>query len=273
MTVEAMTVESNSTANGTPTTFIGSCNVPYTINANPQYGVPVYSYNWSTGQTVQSFVDVQSANGTYTYTCTVTDACGQTSVSTVQVLINDCPLPVELISFTGQNKDEHNLLKWTTGSEINSDYFEIQKSENGFDFQTIGMAKGAGNSNREINYEFRDYDPFAGLNYYRLKQVDFNGDVNWSNVITVKVKGSFDLGVYPNPTKDEVTVSFEYNQSSPGEIRIIDMMGRTVYAAGLSAQKGQNNLLLDLSQHSKGLYFITITVEKEVYKAMVMKER
>jgi hypothetical protein len=85
-------------------------------------------------------------------------------------------LPVELVSFEGQNIDEINFLDWETASESNSDIFEIEWSVDGEFWRPIGDVKAAGNSTESITYNFKHEDYQKGLNYYRLVQIDYNGD-------------------------------------------------------------------------------------------------
>ncbi len=96
-------------------------------------------------------------------------------------------LPIELLNFTGWYNGEENELHWTTASEINSDFFEVQKSTDGINFYTIGNVDAAGYSTAELNYLFYDDDPIVGINYYKLRMVDFNGDYEYSNTIAIRV--------------------------------------------------------------------------------------
>ncbi len=96
------------------------------------------------------------------------------------------PLPVELISFNGINLGNKNELKWTTAAETDNDYFVIQRSADGNNFESLKEIPGAGNSTSRVDYSFIDTNPFEGINYYRLKQVDFSGNYRYSEIITLK---------------------------------------------------------------------------------------
>lgn len=85
----------------------------------------------------------------------------------VKLLSSGVPLPIELLSFTGEAKDGYNILRWTTASETNNDYFTILKSTDGDNFEPIAIIKGAGNSIQNLNYSFIDKNLFAGINYYK----------------------------------------------------------------------------------------------------------
>jgi hypothetical protein len=102
-------------------------------------------------------------------------------------------LPIELVSFSGEKKDNRNILNWTTASEINNAFFTVEKSYNGIDFEWVGTQEGTSPSTQIINYSLSDYDVLETLNYYRLKQTDFDGKFEYSNTISIdnRVDNSF----------------------------------------------------------------------------------
>jgi|GEM_PF-1552241 len=130
------------------------------------------------------------------------------------LVINEAILPVELSDFRGSLYENSSvLLEWTTRSEKNNSHFEIERSLDGKVFRSIGRVEGQGEGDEVQHYSFIDRNPVAGLNYYRLKQVD-KGEAGFdlSNVISVRVEGSLD--VYPNPTSDRVKIkSLDENKS------------------------------------------------------------
>jgi hypothetical protein len=94
-------------------------------------------------------------------------------------------LPIELVAFYGDKKEGENILNWTTASEINNSFFTIEKSYNGFDFEFVGTQEGSSPSMQIINYTLSDYNVLETLNYYRLKQTDFDGKFEYSNTISI----------------------------------------------------------------------------------------
>ena len=94
-------------------------------------------------------------------------------------------LPIELVTFNGQKENRSNLLKWTTNSESNNDYFTIEKTNDGSIFETIGLLKGAGKSVFKNEYELNDFNFQKTINYYRLKQTDFDGNSTLSEIISI----------------------------------------------------------------------------------------
>ncbi len=102
-------------------------------------------------------------------------------------------LPIELVSFSGEKKDNRNILNWTTASEINNAFFTVEKSYNGFDFEWVGRQEGTSPSTQIVNYSLTDYNILETINYYRLKQTDFDGKFEYSRHISIdnRVDDSF----------------------------------------------------------------------------------
>lgn len=122
-----------------------------------------------------------------------------------------CTLPIELISFTGKNNGDENILEWITATEINNDYFAIERSEDAINFIEIGKVDGAGNSLSIKRYSMVDNNP-SDLTYYKLIQTDFNGEYKTSEIIVVtKMSNDKDLkviGIY-NMMGQEVTEEYD----------------------------------------------------------------
>lgn len=176
-------------------------------------------------------------------------------------LATECAtLPVELVSFSGENKIEGNLLKWVTASEINNKGFEIEKSSNGKLFQKIGFVEGNTDSWQALNYSFTDPAPHS-LTYYRLKQIDWDGASTYSKIVVVQGKEQV-VAVYPNPSRGHVTIRAQ-NQNQPYSIK--NGQGVTVMASSVLPEK-------ELSTESlqDGIYFLT--VGSEVFKILVAND-
>jgi hypothetical protein len=176
----------------------------------------------------------------------------------------DNPLPVELLSFKGKETANGILLEWTTATEINNDFFNIEKSYDGTLFTTIGTVKGAGNSNSVISYSYHDNSPYSGVNYYRLKQTDFDGSYEFSYTIAVKYNTSQSaiFTIFPNPVT-EGKVNIHLTGARPEgsyEMLISDMYGRINHQRTLSTD--HNGTIqysaINLHQLSPGVYIIII---------------
>jgi hypothetical protein len=102
----------------------------------------------------------------------------------------NCVLPIELLYFNGKFNGKYNELKWSTATETNNDYFTIEKSKDGINWNKVIEVDGAGNSTSTLNYTFNDYSFSNTINYYRLKQTDFDGKFKYSNIIAIDNTGS-----------------------------------------------------------------------------------
>ncbi|MBJ7427487.1 MAG: T9SS type A sorting domain-containing protein, partial [Bacteroidia bacterium] len=174
-------------------------------------------------------------------------------------------LPVKLIRFNGAIANNITNLNWATSSEINNKGFEVQRSLDGADFETIGFVKGAGNSNAINKYAYNDnlsntnYEPTAAI-YYRLKQVDFDGSFEYSNTIVVKddiaIEFGNDITISPNPFTDGVQINFSQHQNAAVNVILVDALGREVYTKQVPSIIGNNVITIDnLNFLQNGIYF------------------
>lgn len=174
-------------------------------------------------------------------------------------------LPVELNTFTGVEENCAVKLAWTTLSETNNDYFKIEKSTNGNEFRPVGTVKGNGTTTQISSYSFVDSNP-SETNYYRLTQVDFNGDQTISETITIKSDCTPDnapiaiSSIFPNPVvQGPITIQlFSDIQTLNAAIMITDVMGRLVYTENTNIVEGTNKLTFDTDKLSSGTYFVKI---------------
>src|SRR5690606_10958019 len=153
--------------------------------------------------------------GVFPLTIRLTDALSEaTTLSIVIRLLGDepiiIPLPVELVYFTASVRNNQAHLEWLTASELDNDRFEIERSSDARRFEKIGTVKGKGTTSLETKYQFTDRTPVEGTVYYRLKQVDHDGQFAYSNVIAVTAKGlarELTTQAYPNPFRDNIKVT------------------------------------------------------------------
>jgi len=135
----------------------------------------------------------------------------------------DVPMPVTLLFFKGATKNEQVLLTWATASELNFDYFSIEKSSNGIDFSELEQVKGHGTTNERKDYKLVDNLPLIGRNYYRLKSVDFDGYTEYFNVVLVNFSGEKTVSIFPNPSDGKViTFAFNFAPEENTTITIFD---------------------------------------------------
>ncbi|MBI2966459.1 MAG: T9SS type A sorting domain-containing protein [Bacteroidetes bacterium] len=174
------------------------------------------------------------------------------------------PLPVGLLAFTGEHKNHVNILYWETGSETNNDFFTIERSVNGWEFTELGNIDGSGISNQPHNYQFTDDAPVEGLNYYRLKQTDFDGNFSFaSNIVVLKTNnktGETAFMIFPNPATNSISL---VNRSGIGQTTIIeikDISGRILLNTRSDLSNGSNPVIAEISltEFPEGIYFLTV---------------
>jgi len=173
-------------------------------------------------------------------------------------------LPVDLVEFKANDSGDGTVeLTWLTASEVNSDYYEVLRSEDGRDFVRIAEVKAAGFSDQNQYYSYRDHEPILNRNsYYRLKQFDYNGQHFYSEVKTLQVENyenSF-LNIFPNPASRSGCLFIDYftEEAMPNaKFQVLDMYGRTVlHNEQLSSEikQGFNKLVFDIHELSVGQY-------------------
>ncbi len=173
------------------------------------------------------------------------------------------PLPVVLKSFTASLASRSSvLLTWVTASELNNDYFEVQRSRDGRAFEKFAVVKGKGTTSLESTYELYDNNPLRGLNYYRLKQVDFDGKYAISQVVSMEVDadvtGLF-TEVFPNPTSENAFVRIESsNQQDPVRLRIFDPLGKVVFSTVIESVESQPYEIKLPETLPNGIYMVRI---------------
>jgi len=178
------------------------------------------------------------------------------------------PLPVELVAFTAQLRSEKVYLNWTTASERNNSGFEIQRTQNEQEFQTILTREGNGTTTARSTYEAVDNQPLKGVSYYRLKQNDNDGKFAYSPVVVVRNQSLTKATFYPNPTSGKLTISLPQEQvATVVKVRVTDLSGREVKTLMLPAT-GE----IDLSALQAGTYLITVGSGESQITRRVVKE-
>lgn len=182
------------------------------------------------------------------------------------------PLPIELTSFSCSNVNRNtNGLNWTTASESNNDYFAIERSSNGIEFNQIAKVNGAGNSLTTLNYAYNDVNPLNGLSYYRLKQVDFNGKFSYSDVCSVTNNGDGNISFYPNPVRTNLTIDYEFLEKPKSNvISVTDVTGKLVQ---VNSSFTDSKVTLDCSDLAEGIYFLKVLIgEKEIVNKFTVQK-
>jgi hypothetical protein len=168
--------------------------------------------------------------------------------------------PVELLDFTAYQVGESTVqLDWITAQEINNQEFQIERSLDGRLFKQIGQLEGAGNSDTERAYTYKDFSVPQTTIYYRLRQIDYDGEYSLSEIRQVVLSADFapQVDIFPNPTSEYVTVDAAVSPDRRFEVRMIDMAGRVVYMKRDVKLSG-NKLTIDVSSFSPDNYILQI---------------
>ncbi|SHJ45537.1 Por secretion system C-terminal sorting domain-containing protein [Reichenbachiella agariperforans] len=187
-------------------------------------------------------------------------------------------LPVELISFDAELITKSVKINWTTASELNNDRFEIERSADGESFEYIGQVAGNGTINEEIQYSYIDEQPYFGVAYYRLIQIDYDGTETIYGPVKIdndQFKQGIDVVLYPNPTpSDQINIRLNSgDENSKIAITIFNTTGHMVYQQIYDAQLGQQNIEIKPHGHLEtGLYHVRVQQKnQQVMKKLIVK--
>jgi len=178
----------------------------------------------------------------------------------------EVPLPIELLNFIAYVQDNWVNLEWQTASELNNDYFTIEKSKTANNWIIVTKVNGAGNSSSLLSYNATDQTPYNGISYYRLKQTDVDGKYEYSAIRAVNFEqNATEVIIYPNPTNNQITI--QANEQELTNIKIYNTLGQDVTNRIKQLSKSDNNIVIDLSSLTSGLYNVkTRTTANKVYK-------
>ena len=191
-----------------------------------------------------------------------------TPVNTVGPMAFSAFLPVELTQFTARANNDLVTLDWQTASEASSDFFEVQRSSDNRDFESIGELSAAGESVELLDYQFTDREPLKGTSYYRLRQVDYDGSEYFSKVVSVVLETPVVVSVFPNPTVGMLQVQFEEETGTDAQITLSDARGKILRNVVIG---NTYNHELNLETYPSGMYFLRITNKNRVQTIPVQK--
>ena len=190
------------------------------------------------------------------------------------------PLPIELLGFMANLNQDKVDLKWITGSEINNDYFTIERSCDAKKWEEIMITDGAGNSDQIQEYFEVDYEPIGGLSYYRLKQTDFNGEFEYFNIVPIKYdpnisKEGGDLNLFPSPVRLGEIVNVEFENIYEEQLLVVlrNIRGQDFYSKIVINSEDGKLVGVPINQDlPSGIYLITATSENQIYsKKLIVK--
>lgn len=174
-------------------------------------------------------------------------------------------LPVVLTYFKAALRNGSVVMQWKTEQELNNDRFEIEKSSNGSQWDILATVKGRGSFAAATEYSYQDANPSKGYTYYRLKQLDYDGKSVYSPVCRVdnRLSGVQLESLFPNPSRDQVSLLFTADQTTLLTASIVDFSGKIVYTAHGRIEKGQQQWKIPIRQLSPGVYQLQITDQKQ----------
>jgi len=200
---------------------------------------------------------------------------GWSSFSQYGIGYKETPLPVELLIFSAEYDGTLVNLNWITASEVNNDYFLVQKSQDVNNFTNIGKVLTLapnGNSSYLINYSLKDPAVNSGTYYYRLQQFDLDGHFVYSNIASIVIGESGIFSVTPNPAVSEIDIKyFCFHDNSP-ELKILDERGRIVYSKSIDCIVGSNTTVVDISYLKPAVYIIVLITKDDVQRVKLVKQ-
>jgi len=183
---------------------------------------------------------------------------------------NDIPAPVTLTSFTAKPMDANSVaLKWSTASEENNEYFSIEHSTNGRDFMELEHIAGAGTTYETQHYQFMHKEAKNSSNYYRLRQVDFDGTFSFSEIKVVVLKDQSGISVRPTLAQQNIEVSINRGLDNDGTIEVVNWNGQIV-ARNIYPAKN-TKITLDVSDLESGHYIVKINTGYEIKSSRFVK--
>lgn len=262
---------------------------PASTNNNGMYDMTLYNTAYSNAAAGWTIMSMHSPSVTWALlngdgssgTCVVSPVTavlrknmkGFSKFATAQ---STTPLPIELLTFEAAYNGKTVDVKWITASEVNNNYFTVERSTNAIDFNDIGTVPSKainGNSSSPLDYYLNDADVQSGVYYYRLKQTDFNGTYNYSNIVSVTIDDNAIFIIKPNPTTTTSDVIYTCFGSENATLKVFDYRGRLVVSKDLLCTKGQNITTIDLSEQPDGMFFVTLTTNEKVYKTKLLKSK
>ncbi|MBK9255211.1 MAG: carboxypeptidase regulatory-like domain-containing protein [Saprospiraceae bacterium] len=268
----------NNPSNGQPGYYLFECvppgeyfiKVPVPSGTNYKFVTPNQGGNDMLDSDIIDFTNERTSNFTVNYAQIILDIDIGFKVV----------LPVELTIFEGKwNKlKDVNELLWVTASELNSDYFEVQRSFKGSNFEKVGIVDAAGNSTNAIVYGFDDENiAVNGVYSYRLRQVDFDGKETYSSVVEILVdrRGEIKTSVYPNPAIDFVNISLNAYSGAKVVVDLYDNVGRLVRNNFVNTvlENAELETSIDFIGLNPGVYMVNITVDGQSsnHKLIILK--
>jgi alpha-tubulin suppressor-like RCC1 family protein len=258
---------------------------PY-FNCTPPL-VAAYPGNWTTpvwdntGNTIKAIAAISPAiSSGYSSKGSIFDlkfttgtgySCGRILVCQSSTA---CPLPVELMAFNANKESNYVQLDWSTATEKNSSYYDVQRSTDGIHFQSIGKVQAAGNSSSIHQYYFKDENASApGVIYYKLVEHDIDGKTTDSDIRSIRNSSANDVTVVPNPSNGNFTVLVEGNDYKTISLLVYNTLGQVVYQASGNSNEGSTySKNIDIQNLAAGVYILHVSSSGQTWTKKIIKE-
>lgn len=178
------------------------------------------------------------------------------------------PLPIDLVAFSGKNVGNAVELVWSTASERNNEKFQIERSAEGKEFIEIGNVLGSGTTTETNHYKFIDSKPSLGTNYYRLKQIDFDGKYEYSPIVSVLFQKEGTISIYPTLVQSEFMVALPRDAAELTTVKIYSLQGNLVHSV---REEGTNLLKIAMHTLTAGQYVVEVSNGNQLSRTLVFK--
>jgi hypothetical protein len=171
-------------------------------------------------------------------------------------------LPMDLMTFDAKRVEKDVQLNWITQNEVDVDYYTLEKSSDGAQFEAINQQQATGNGRSNDNsYNYLDTRPYVGVNYYRLGQVDVDGTQTYSRIVAINFEEKTQpvITLAPNPAHNDLTVDYTTSEEGMVSIEVYDVIGQLMSSStNLPVEKGGNNILLNIREYPNGVYILRV---------------
>lgn len=253
----------------------------YTVSFVVSGGLPSYDsnetyaitgdFNTADGLPNTVYTFGPTSNTSYSIQASDANGCGDTYSEDVECK----KLPVELLRFIGEVQEDGNLVKWTTGTEIQNSHFTLLVSKDGINYEVIEVRNGAGTTSTPSSYSYLHRSATVGSSYYKLVQTDFDGTTEELRQIEL-IRGESAVSIVsilPIPALDNIELTFTANSNTPVVFDIVDLIGQTILEVKQTeVAAGLNNISVDISDLSSGVYFVRMLNGENIISKKFIKE-
>ena len=239
----------------------------YTLTSNAQ--TPTFNVQWNKISGIGGNIISPNSQhtlltgltaGTYKYELVVSNTCGVFK-DTVNLFFDISGLPVKLLSFSGTKKiANEDYLTWHVADELDMKNYEVELSETGNDFKTIGTVPISASAGYDKVYSFVNASMFYTNNFYRLKMVNIDGSFAYSNIIKLANRSKIinELKLYPSPATEFVTINIDSKIAQNTTIEVVNAIGQSFFKKKMKLVKGVNSIMIDISIMPKGILFFKV---------------